>query len=70
MDLLSSMLTTLRLDASIFLHSSFCQEWVIDINAIDEGTFHLISHPVAGERPGGVTSQRTSPGVPFFRKTK
>ena len=44
MDLLSSMLTTLRLDASIFLHSSFCQEWVIDINAIDEGTFHLISH--------------------------
>jgi thiosulfate/3-mercaptopyruvate sulfurtransferase len=43
MDLLSSMLTTLRLDASIFLHSSFCQEWVIDINAMDVGTFHLIS---------------------------
>lgn len=44
MDLLSSMLTTLRLDASIFLHSSFCQDWVIDINAMEVGTFHLISN--------------------------
>ncbi|NIN33621.1 MAG: hypothetical protein GTO60_00355, partial [Gammaproteobacteria bacterium] len=26
------MLSTLRLNASIFLHSSFCSEWVIDIN--------------------------------------
>jgi thiosulfate/3-mercaptopyruvate sulfurtransferase len=44
MDLLSNMLTTLRLDASIFLHASFCQEWAIDISAIDIGTFHLIAH--------------------------
>ena len=44
MDLLSSMLTTLRLDASIFLHSSFCQDWVIDMNAMNTGSFHLISH--------------------------
>jgi len=38
------MLKTLRLDASIFLHSTFCREWVIDIGAIDVATFHLISH--------------------------
>jgi thiosulfate/3-mercaptopyruvate sulfurtransferase len=44
MDLLSNMLKTLRLDASIFLHSTFCQQWVIDIGAIDVATFHLISH--------------------------
>jgi thiosulfate/3-mercaptopyruvate sulfurtransferase len=37
------MLTTLRVDASIFLHASFCQDWVIDINAFDVATFHLIS---------------------------
>jgi len=44
MDLLSDMLTTLRLNANIFLHSSFCQKWVIDIGGIDLATFHLISH--------------------------
>ena len=43
MDLLSNMLTTLRVDASIFLHASFCKEWVVDINAYDVATFHLIS---------------------------
>ena len=43
MDLLSNMLTTLRVDASIFLHASFCQEWVVDINAYDVATFHLIA---------------------------
>jgi thiosulfate/3-mercaptopyruvate sulfurtransferase len=42
-DLLSNMLTTLRVDASIFLHASFCKEWVIDINTFDVATFHLIS---------------------------
>ena len=44
MDLLSNMLTTLRLDARIFLHSTFCQQWVIDIGAFELATFHLISH--------------------------
>jgi thiosulfate/3-mercaptopyruvate sulfurtransferase len=43
-DLLSNMLTTLRLDARIFLHSTFCQQWVIDIGAFEIATFHLISH--------------------------
>lgn len=43
MDLLSNMLTTLRVDASIFLHASFCKQWVVDINAFDVATFHLIS---------------------------
>jgi AraC-like DNA-binding protein len=43
-DLLSNMLTTLRVDASVFLHASFCREWVIDINTFDVATFHLISH--------------------------
>jgi thiosulfate/3-mercaptopyruvate sulfurtransferase len=44
MDLLSNMLATLRLDASIFLHATFCREWVIDIGDIDVATFHLVSH--------------------------
>jgi thiosulfate/3-mercaptopyruvate sulfurtransferase len=44
MDLISNMLSTLRLDASVFLHASFCQDWVIDINDFDVGTFHLIAH--------------------------
>ena len=44
MDLLSNMLSTLRLDASIFLHSTFCEEWVIDISEFNVATFHLISH--------------------------
>ena len=44
MDLISNMLSTLRLNASIFLHSTFCKEWVIDIGEFNVGTFHLISH--------------------------
>jgi thiosulfate/3-mercaptopyruvate sulfurtransferase len=44
MDLISNMLSTLRLNASIFLHSSFCNAWVIDINKLNIATFHLISH--------------------------
>ena len=44
MDLISNMLTTLRLNASIFLHSTFCKEWVIDIGEFNVATFHLISH--------------------------
>jgi len=44
MDLMSNMLSTLRLDASIFLHSTFCNEWVIDIGEINIATFHLVSH--------------------------
>jgi len=44
MDLLSNMLTTLRLDASIFLHASFCREWVIDIGGMNVATFHLVAH--------------------------
>ena len=43
MDIISGMLTTLRLDASIFLHSTFCREWVIDLAGMDTGTFHLVS---------------------------
>lgn len=43
MDLLSNMLATLRVDASVFLHASFCQQWVIDINSFDVATFHLIA---------------------------
>lgn len=43
MDLISNMLTTLRLDASIFLHHTFCQEWVIDISDFNIATFHLIA---------------------------
>jgi thiosulfate/3-mercaptopyruvate sulfurtransferase len=38
------MLSTLRLNANIFLHSTFCNEWVIDICDFDVGTFHLVSH--------------------------
>ena len=44
MDLMSNMLSTLRLNASIFLHSTFCNEWVIDIGEINIATFHLVSH--------------------------
>jgi thiosulfate/3-mercaptopyruvate sulfurtransferase len=44
MDLISNVLSTLRLNADIFLHSTFCSEWVIDISDFDIGTFHLVSH--------------------------
>jgi thiosulfate/3-mercaptopyruvate sulfurtransferase len=44
MDLISDMLSTLHLEASVFLHANFCQDWVIDINDFDVGTFHLIAH--------------------------
>lgn len=44
MDLISDMLSTLRLRAEIFLHSTFCSNWVIDINQFNIATFHLISH--------------------------
>jgi thiosulfate/3-mercaptopyruvate sulfurtransferase len=44
MDLISNMLSTLHLNASIFLHSTFCKEWVIDIGQINVATFHLVSH--------------------------
>ncbi len=44
MDLVSNMLSTLRLNASVFMHSTFCKEWVIDTGAFDVATFHIIAH--------------------------
>jgi thiosulfate/3-mercaptopyruvate sulfurtransferase len=44
MDVLSDMLNTLRLNATIFLHASFCRSWVVDIGALDiSGSFHVVS---------------------------
>jgi thiosulfate/3-mercaptopyruvate sulfurtransferase len=43
MDLLSSVLATLRLDAKVFLHASFCKSWVIDVGHIEVATFHVIA---------------------------
>ena len=43
MDILGDMLNTLRLDASIFLHASFCNAWNVDIGAMRTASFHLVS---------------------------
>ncbi|MEH6551742.1 MAG: cupin domain-containing protein [Pseudomonadales bacterium] len=44
MDLISNIFSTMRVNASIFLHSSFCSEWVIDLSDGNLATFHIISH--------------------------
>jgi len=43
MDILGDMLNTLRLDASIFLHASFCNAWNVDVEDIRTASFHLVS---------------------------
>ena len=43
MDILGDMLNTLRLNASIFLHASFCNAWSVDIEDMRTASFHLVS---------------------------
>ena len=43
MDILGDMLNTLRLDASIFLHATFCQAWNVNIAGMQTASFHVVS---------------------------
>ncbi|MEH6609011.1 MAG: cupin domain-containing protein [Halioglobus sp.] len=43
MDVLGDMLNTLRLDASIFLHATFCQSWNVDVGGMHSAGFHVVS---------------------------
>jgi AraC family transcriptional activator of mtrCDE len=43
MDVLSEVVESLRLKASVFLHSSFCNEWAIDVSHINKTLFHVIA---------------------------
>lgn len=43
MDLLSNMMNTLRLNASVFLHSHFCDNWAVDTSGSNKATFHVIA---------------------------
>jgi AraC-like DNA-binding protein len=45
MDILNDVLQKLRLHSEIFLNARFCNEWVIDIEALDlKASFHVIAH--------------------------
>jgi AraC-like DNA-binding protein len=43
MDVLSEVVESLRLKASVFLHSAFCNAWAIDVSHIDKTLFHVIA---------------------------
>ena len=42
-DVLSDVLRVFRLNANVFLHSSFCGSWVVDTSGEEKTTFHLIA---------------------------
>jgi AraC-like DNA-binding protein len=42
-DILSEAVRLLRLHASVFLHSTFCEHWAVDISAFKTATFHVIA---------------------------
>jgi AraC-like DNA-binding protein len=43
MDILSDAVRLLRLHASVFLHSTFCEHWAVDVSAFKTATFHVIA---------------------------
>jgi AraC-like DNA-binding protein len=43
LDILSDAVRLLRLRASVFLHSHFCESWAVDISAFTTATFHVIA---------------------------
>ena len=43
MDSLSEILQTCRLDAKVFLHSSFCGSWAVDTSGSRQATFHVVA---------------------------
>jgi AraC-like DNA-binding protein len=43
MDILSDAVRLLRLHASVFLHSTFCEQWAVDVSAFKTATFHVIA---------------------------
>jgi AraC-like DNA-binding protein len=43
MDILSDAVRLLRLHASVFLHSTFCESWAVDISTFTTATFHVIA---------------------------
>jgi thiosulfate/3-mercaptopyruvate sulfurtransferase len=43
MDILSEILKTLRLNASVYLHSTFCNSWAVDVSGPEKASFHVVS---------------------------
>lgn len=43
MDILSDAVRLMRLHASVFLHSTFCESWAVDISSFTTATFHVIA---------------------------
>lgn len=43
MDVLSDVLRVFRLNANVFLHSSFCGSWAVDTSGEHKSAFHLIA---------------------------
>lgn len=43
MDLLSDILQSCRLNARVFLHSSFCGSWAVDTSGSRQATFHVVA---------------------------
>jgi len=43
MDSLSEILQSSRLDAKVFLHSSFCGSWAVDTSGSRQATFHVVA---------------------------
>jgi len=43
MDVLSDILKSSRLNANVFLHSSFCGSWAVDTSGSQQATFHVVA---------------------------
>ena len=43
MDVLSDILQTFRLKASVFLHANFCGNWAVDTSGEKKAAFHMIA---------------------------
>lgn len=43
MDILSDILQACRLNAEVFLHSSFCGSWAVDSSGSNQATFHVVA---------------------------
>jgi AraC-like DNA-binding protein len=43
MDILSEILESSRLNAEVYLHSSFCGDWAVDSSGSQQATFHVVA---------------------------
>ena len=47
MDILSDYLKTFRLNAHVFIHTSYCGSWAVDTSGEQKATFHMIARGTA-----------------------